>query len=233
MTGKKAKEYIKAINFLQNHPGLSEFIYYNVEFYPYMICKNKVNDEFANGNPNIIIDSKDKKYSKLVKKFPPDEPNDFIIVPYKDYYGYSWKFHKMEYFFGISFQIFNQTAFEKNKRHEYDYENYFQKYYGTSFNTDTIEDGYIKIAKWVKENLGDWSRYDFYTPEEIKNHTNNTPFFSIPYNKKTNGKLYYKMESNSKWITVYDWQLNLRWAKWLKTTEYWRKTWEKPKKSKE
>ena len=224
MTGidlDKKIEAAKAVEFLDNHPALVSpylgdfFSCQSLAIYP--VCKNG----YYAGDISVEIDPEHADWEKYKDRRDEDE-DDFVFIPYEEYFGESWKADRVEYFCEIDFFAYRETG-DKEKDSSYIYEtlNNWMRYHGFCITGDSFEDVFIKAAKKVKEIYGDFDDHDdWLTEEEKKNHEENQFFLE---GKKIEAGTVVKL--NPQRIHVKPHVINRRWLMWFKETDYCKENW--------
>ena len=189
-------------------------------------CKNGLSDSSSN-DVNIYRGTKGwEKYKDLFdKKFKDDKDTPKLLqsirVPYKDFYGYPWKFDHIEYWYEVTFYAFQGDPYDK--KDEYDLDKW-GGYCGPEGGANNFDEMLIRCANKVKKEFGDFdSYYDMHTKEELANHRKNMPMLFKPIKGDKRG--YKTMESNPKYAHVSTGEINLRWLKWYNQTESCKKKW--------
>jgi hypothetical protein len=143
-----------------------------------------------------------------------------IEIPYDKIFGYPWEFKQVEYWWEITFFVFDGNPYSFKDNMDYKkWGRYSGCYYGKEGSTLTFEDMTINSAKCVKEEYGDFRSHDFMTKEELENHEKNTCF-----NPCGN-----TLKFNKKHVDINLGLMNLRWLDWYiknKTEEVIIKDWE-------
>lgn len=214
----KAKE---SLDFIRSHPAFTfdngDSICPGVWFMMAPCCKrNRINSSITiyQDNPHW------EDYIDLLDKDIWDE-TDFksIDVPYERMYGEPWVYDHMEYWYEITFFVFEGNPYISEDLYD---SRKWGRYGGPEGGASSFEEMLIKIADDVKNNFGDFNVYDhFHTPAEKNNHEIEKYCTWLPCE---NLKLR-QMVFNNKYIDVLDSLINLRWTEWFMTTKYAKKNW--------
>jgi hypothetical protein len=222
----KARE---ALNFLECHPAMNDNIWPVIPWFSIQTVCKRGYCESAKRGVRVYRDSKDaprfkKEFDEELKEFNEAEIKQqgaliSIDVPYKKLFGEEWKFDHVEYWGELTFYMFSGKPTGKRW---FDRANW-QGYCGVEAGGRTFEEMIVKITEKFKKAYGDFDKQDFLTKEEKENNKNKSPFDFKPFVK--DGIRYSRMLSNKEYKHVNDAELNLRWQKWFKTTENYKKNW--------
>lgn len=175
-------------------------IYYTPE--NYKRYKKEFDNEFKEYTEEEL-----KREKKLIR----------VGVPYKKIFGYSWKPDHIEYWGELNFVIYVGKDLKKWR------ENYrWHHFFGASASGQTFEEMIVKLGRQFLKYYGKFTKEDFYTPEEKKNHENEWPFLD---SKPIKGSSYRRMVSNPSYKRIEASDINRRWVKWLSGTAYGKKQW--------
>ena len=234
-----------AIKFLDNHPavcGNGNFLSENFIWFMVDVCKNgEYKDTFQKPEDVEVRLRKHRIYEReQFDKFYPTykdeefDDEDEIDVPYKDAYGYEWKYDHTEYVGEYCYLVYEPDSEYINylmDRKEVTKEkaeflasymsNSYQRFQGGRVTADSFEELIIKIAEDVKEKYGDFS-YDSFIKEEEKNPEGMWPFHFEDLNDGSGNS---RMVKNEDYIRVEESTKNLRWYEWYKTTDHYKENW--------
>lgn len=218
-----------AILFLENHPAVTPFGLFNcLTFSIHKVCKRgydecvkKMGIEIRQ-NSKIAKKFKDKMKKEIddfVKKYSTKSNKNLINlekqlitlnVSYQEAFGELWKFDHIEYWGELNFDVY----YGDTSKEDSDFKDWIS-YSGIEDGGRTFEEMIVKLSNKFKKIFGSFSREDFLTEREKKNHEKQMPMI---FGKKT-------MKRNTKYIKVTDSQLNRRWLKWFSKTDYCKKNW--------
>ncbi|MCK9154733.1 MAG: hypothetical protein M0P12_01315 [Paludibacteraceae bacterium] len=212
---------IEALEFLKEHPAFAfesdNPICCGFWFGMHDVCKRGYSKSAINGI--TVFPSQKKNWEKFKHLLPEDEKDDpcpSVEVKYADLFGEPWESHHVEFWWEISFFIWQGPKIScDNHLKIYDRINW-QMCSGPEGGSRSFEDAIIKAAETVKKIYGDFCNEDFLTPEERFNHETENLFLSENFT----------LEHNPKYIQITNDVFNLRWLKWFMTTEYAKKNWD-------
>jgi hypothetical protein len=226
-TQRKRIRASKCLDFLHDHPispdiisssGLPDCLYISLQ----PCCKNGYSSSAKHGISIYRDDPLAEKFkAEFDKEYEGEKQNDFdsIDIPYKDKFGEPWRFDHVEYWYEISFKVFEGNV--KSKTDYFDFKKW-ANYGGLESGAYSFEDAIIEGTKWVKKTFGNFGYNSFLTPEEIENHKHHNMFNS---KKCEDREGFYEMIDNDKYIDVHNGHKNLRWLKWFMTTDYAKEHW--------
>jgi anaerobic selenocysteine-containing dehydrogenase len=227
----KRIESTKALAFLKDHPAIdpteSES---GLPFWFFMseVCKREYTEQAKRG-VSVYRDGKffERYKDRFDEEYKDEEPSSFdsIEVPYEELFGEPWKFDHVEYWYEVSFLVYDGDPYSENIGDHYDVKNY-QRYAGPRGGADSFEDMLIKCANECKEYLGDFNTFDnFHTPEEKENREKESAFLfeDVDDPKFKDCK---EMKSNPKSVNVWGGLINRRWLAWFKDTPQAKKDWD-------
>jgi len=227
---KNYKAY-SSLMFLREHPSISpditgDSLADGVWFMMAPCCKNGRSES---GKDYISINKGDPGWEKYKDKFDeeykdcPDEEFQSVDVPYEEVYGEPWAYDHMEYWYEITFFVFDGNPYESDIMEQYNPKNYM-RYGGPHGGALSFEDMAIKVADEVKEIYGDWNSYpDFYKQTELKcQDVEDYGMFEAQNGLEVNIR---KWKSNDNYVDVNQGLINLRWLKWFIETDYAKKEW--------
>jgi len=219
-----------AICFLEEHPAIGPMfdVFQALRFSINPVCKRSYL-ECAKSGVTIRLSSKHakrfkKEFEKELKEYTEEElktckPLVSIKVPYKDLFGEEWKFDHIEYWADMVFY-----KFEGKK------EEYMDQKKWTAIEaircipaSRTFEEMIVKVARQFKKIYGDFDCDDFLTKREKQNHKKEMAMLLVDKATTPAGNKISHMISNPKYIKVTYGEINQRWFKWFKTTDYYKK----------
>jgi hypothetical protein len=220
-----------ALYFLREHPAFAfengDSLCSGLYFSMSPCCKHGyLEDARKHG---VTVYQGDKHFNEfsdlLVQQYTEEELNDpsehlSVEVPYERMFGEPWVYDHMEYWYEITFFVFegNPYCLENN----WDIKKW-GRYGGPSGSANTFEEMLIKAAKDVKEVFGDFNTCDhFHTPSEKRNQSTEEFCFWLPVENEPHMR---EMKSNEKFVDVYNSLINLRWVEWFMTTDYAKENW--------
>lgn len=220
-----------ALDFLREHPALNngggDSLVDGMCFMMQKCCKHNQSESCGKYGVKIYHDEYqkykdifDEEYKDMSEE---EEPLKFrcIDVPYERMYGEPWQYDHMEYWYELTFFVFegNPYSFDESC----DFKNY-ERCSGPHGGANTFEDMLIDAATTVKALFGDYNRWEgsLYLPEEIACRRATEPFTAedIP------GSLFKRMIFNKENVDVNDGLINLRWLGKMIDTDYIKKNWE-------
>lgn len=233
MNRKTAMAFQKAITFLNDHPALNmtsgDFFSSNLTWSYYPICRyGEIREQHVGDKDDftIMLYRKERKvsmekYRTLCEKYDEDISEEMIMVKYSDVYGCKWKYAADMYMGDFSiFKYDGMKRYVTGLQEMYPSYDSFGRYQGQATRKNTFEDMIVDLAKKAAKNYGNYAYQDFLTDDEKNNLSDNRPFFLVP---KNDGM--FEMLSNPDYKQVYDWQINIRWWDWFRTTSYYEKNW--------
>jgi hypothetical protein len=218
-----------AIDFLSNHPAIPPIfdLFQALRFSINPVCKRRYLEDTGYGIKVGIT----SKYAKRFKEEFAEELNQYteeelktqrslvsIQVSYKELFGEEWKFDHIEYWGEMCFFVFNGEDISGIKQENWETYEAIRRIKPTR----TFEEMIVNIAKEFKKIYGNFCEYDFLTKKEKLNHKKQLPLITVERINSANHKIS-NLVSNPKYIKVTDAEINLRWYKWFKTTEYYKK----------
>lgn len=242
----------KAQDFLMRHPGVGfdgGFFSMNFNYWMVDVCKNDVYKDYFQKPENVevtlyksneylsddYIKRYDGMFEKFFDKYKDEDDDDEIYVPYKEVFGYEWKYDHTYYKGEYDFLKYNKNEdlikyiLSKGKADEKEaekiasyYNMHYNSFQGGTVKADSYEEMIIKIADDVRENYGNYSYEDFLTQEEKDNHKNE---WLMKFKDLNDGSGHSEMLTNPKYIRVEDYELNQRWFEWFTTTDYCKENW--------
>jgi len=227
MNKKDSEIFIKAIEFLDNHPAVNKgedysFFTNNLSWGVYLTCKNGIyKDHISIPDNKVIVRvyEDDPKYNffKHLKKTKGFRKGDFVKVSYKEYYGYDWKYDHIEYHCDYSiFKFLNNIGMSV-----YDCNNWMALEGESFISAHSFEEIIITAARSVKDNYGDFNR-DSFTSKIEKDNTKKsiTKFINSLKSSKT-------VLMNGVDVDRPSWgEINSRWWDWYKITDHCKKNWQ-------
>ena len=224
-----------ALNFLERHPAMNGIlstptsaIWFSIQ----TVCKRGYSED-ARNSVSVYRKSKDAarfkdRFEKEMEDYNAEELKRWgslisIDVSYKELFGEDWAFDHIEYWGELSFYMFQGRPTKKNN---VDQKNW-QACAGVEIGGRTYEEMVIKVVKEFKKNFGNFDKEDFLTKEEKENNKRKMPFHFKPFKKEGSSLKYSTMVYDKDYMHVNDAELNLRWQKWYKTTDHYRKNWAK------
>lgn len=229
MTDQKLRvEAADALDFLRNHPAinpeiLGDSLFDGMWFSMVPCCKNGKSEWAKKGVTIYKGDEGWEKYKAQFDEEYKDDPNEelqTIDIPYEEKYGEPWEFDHVEYWYELTFWVF-----EGNPYHESEYMDYknWGRYGGPEGGANTFEDMIIECAKEVEKAFGKFNLWnDFRTTEEEKNNSDQIMFFFEPCKDKPE---YKEMIRNEQHVDIHNGLTNLRWLKWFVETDYAKENW--------
>jgi hypothetical protein len=227
-----SKDYVKLIDkayiarsFLENHPatGGSVFDLHSHLWYSAQeVCKRGFCRVVKTDGVTLYYtpENYSKYKTEFDKVFKEGEKKEFakIDVPYEHYYGEPWIFDHISYWSEMNFVVYKGT----------DYKNYFkqdnwEKFSGISANGRCFEEMVINTANKYRITFGDFSKEDFLTTKEKKNHEKHCIFKSVVLHGKHEKLSLTGLVSNEKHIHVTSAEISHRWARWYAKTPHGQK----------
>ncbi len=213
------RKSLEAEEYVRNHPAIQ--LASDVMGGPIVIernacCKHGHYDYL--GPKTVRVWKNDEDYEKWRNSthFDPDDEDplfpdfSYVDVPYKEYHGEPWAFHKVV--FSVELTWFLCSSDEYSILSPPDK---IQGFRGTEFECDTYEELWMEMSEWIKENLGDYPDDYFITDEEKENNSNESP---MNFDNNT-------VEFNGDWITITSDMINHRWFRKFSETEYFKENW--------
>ena len=235
---KKRIKAANALEFLRNHPALNpevmgDSLFDGAWFDMARCCKRGLSEGAKRG---VNIYRGDKGWERFKKRFDREWEEDygdrdwkneeeyktyrdtqFIDVSYKEKFGEPWRFDHVEYWYELTFFIFEGNPYND----EYIDFKKWMRYGGPEGGANTFEDMIIKAARDAKKAYGNFNIYkDFITPEEKKNNEEESMFI-----RDADGRINLNLKRNSNYAPVYNSLINLRWLEWFMETDYCKKNW--------
>lgn len=214
-----------ALNFIRNHPAFAynsgDSLGSGLWFMMAPCCKRGHSEQCRDFGVTIYQDNpRWNEFQDLLDKELWDT-TDFksIDVPYERMYGEPWEYDHMEYWYELTFFIFDGNPY--NFDEQYDISKW-GRYSGTEGGANSFEEMIIKVADDVKEIFGDFNDQSFYTPAEKEYQEKNESWSSSPCEDPKLRQIIF----NDQYVHVYEGLRNLRWLEWFITTDYAKKNWE-------
>ncbi len=223
-------EVDRAIDFLNHHPALHRggggFFDNNFAFWISHVCSHGHHKE-ASERPEdkeVKIRQDDPRFEKFFDKYKDegddlDDPDCYILVPYREVYGCEWTHHRSLYVGEYMIVKWDGTDTDDILGYR-DWSNY----HGGREKAETFEDLLLKIEMDVKMNYGCCNGLNSLTKEELENHAKESRF--IPNPSCEDDLPFHSMKLNPNYIDVSEGEINLRWWKWYETTEHYKNNWE-------
>lgn len=243
MEQKLARKLNKAWGFLGSHPAFDVGVFDTGNTFTWgllAVCKRGHSEDSRNWI-SVYYDDKKRK-GRWEKEFLKDYTKEALIdhpelcsvhKTYKEIYGKLWVFDHTEYWYEMSFFVYQGRVKQDDKKW-YLRERWFS-YAGPEGYAATFEELIIKAAQHVKKDFGDFSNYDekLFTEEEkvrkknVKEPWKFTPTGEIwidPITGKDGGLSELSWDPN--WVQLDHHVLNRRWLHWFVSTPYCKEHWE-------
>jgi hypothetical protein len=216
----KQQQAKKALDFLRGHPAFNhdggDSMFDGMWFHMEECCKHGKSKYCGKTGIDVYDDSKDaqkyKKYFDKEYKDNHDEKFKKVEIPYEVYYGEPWKFDHVEYWYELTFFVFNGDAWDIKEDWKPENWHRFGAPMGGANDFDSM---LIKVANVVKKTFGNFSIYDesfeTKTEKEYKKNLYKKPLMEI-------------LNKDYAHIPT-DGMKNLRWLAWFIKTPYCEKNW--------
>lgn len=224
----------RALEFLREHPAfnasLADSLCNGMWFYMTPCCKRGYSESSKN---YMTIYRNSKGWKKFKDRFDREAEEDklegselefqSINVTYKERFNEPWSFDHVEYWYELSFSVFEGDPYKDSD--SWDYKKW-GNYQGVEGGAKTFEDMLLDAARKHKKYFGNFKKYqDFHTDAEKRCQKDIQPFHFKPVEGQP--KLS-EMISNRDYVDVSDGLVNLRWLKWFIEQDYAKKNWKEP-----
>lgn len=214
-----------ALDFIRNHPAFAydggDSLGSGFWFMMSPCCKHNHSEHCKDSGITIYQD--DPRWNDYIDLLDKDlwDDSDFksIDVPYERMYGEPWQYDHMEYWYELTFFVFEGNPYKFDDQYDI---GKWGRYAGTEGGANSFEEMLIDAAKSVKEIFGDFNSDSFYLPAEVEYQKNNESWSSIPCDDAKLRQIVFKED----YVHVYEGLRNLRWVEWFMSTDYAKKNWE-------
>ena len=230
---KDQQKRIKAMNaltFLRSHPAVNpdcrgDSLFDGSWLHMAKCCKRGMDESCRK---IMTVYRGDKGWENLKHRFDKQYKNDTetpldlqsIYATYKEVFQEPWVFDHMEYWYEITFFVFQGNPYNYSECQEL---KNWGAFVGPESGARTFEDMLIDQATEVKKAYGNFDKYkDFILPFEKKNHETNSLFQEKNLTSKK-----YSLIRNKEYLEITSGMTNLRWLQWYVKTDHYKKTWDK------